>query len=148
MLLRKVMAFAVLLIPSIGHGAAAATGALDSRPMWFDLLATEPAAAQTFYAAVFDWTFEPTSPGYSIIKQDGNAIGGVFDMTRTQNSKDGLAVYFAVSDLEETLEKARANGANIVLAPTPSPDRQKIFALFVDPSGRTVGLVAASSGKE
>src|SRR6185503_21364128 len=54
--------------------------------VWHDLVTDNPAASRAFYGALFGWTFEDgegVDPGYTIIKQDGVAIGGVVTLRRT-----------------------------------------------------------------
>jgi predicted enzyme related to lactoylglutathione lyase len=71
---------------------------------WINMLTPQPAEAQRFFAALFDWTFTPMSPiaGWTI-KVKGHDIGGMFDCDHPQTPKGtppliGVAVKVANAD--------------------------------------------------
>ena len=72
------------------RSAGAASKAADVRPelpgkfVWFDLLTNDAAAAEKYYGGLFGWTFEPLEGHenpYKMIREKGQPIGGIVDMT-------------------------------------------------------------------
>ena len=53
------------------------TAYLPGKFVWYDLLAEDPAAVQSFYAGLFGWVFEDTGEGYTVIRNGDRAIGGM-----------------------------------------------------------------------
>lgn len=74
---------------------------------WNELNVRAMDRAMTFYGALFGWTFadNPAAPGqYKLIEQDGEAIGGILQMTEEWGDMPAhWMVYFAVADLDAIL---------------------------------------------
>jgi hypothetical protein len=101
------------------------------------LPATDVARSAAFYQAVFGWELrgDPDQPSFS----DGT--GHVIGHWRTDLEPAGMAgvrPYVYVEDLGATLERAAAQGAEVVAAPYPEGSLR--IAVVRDPAGNAVGI--------
>jgi predicted enzyme related to lactoylglutathione lyase len=99
--------------------------------------ATDPQAAADFYEAVFGWTVRRDREDPAFEDGTGHVIGH-FRSDHDVAGEAGVRLYIFVEDLDETLEKALANGAQVVTEPYPEGDLW--VALIRDPSGNVVGV--------
>ena len=98
--------------------------------------AADPTDAAAFYEAVFGWRIERP---YTDFEAPG-LIGQWVD-DRAPCRYGGPMIWLHVTDMDETLERAVAHGAEIAEPPTPDgPDRT--LATIVDPAGNPIGLAA------
>ena len=114
------------------------------RNIWFELWVRDVEVAKAFYVELFDWGYEPMTaydPGYWLIRTDGESIGAIVASPpdAALPSDQGTIVYVGVSDLGETVERAVALGAAVVMRPTSIPDGSA-FAIIRDPLGNRLGL--------
>src|ERR1700759_3708800 len=98
--------------------------------------ARDVARSAAFYQAVFGWELRggPDAPSFS----DGT--GHVIGHWRTDlepAGEAGVRPYVYVSDLEATLERAEAQGAEVVAAPYHEGSLR--IAVVRDPAGNAVG---------
>ena len=52
--------------------------------IWYELMTTEPEAAEQFYGPLVNWSFEDAADGdkgYRLFKADGPPVGGVLPLT-------------------------------------------------------------------
>jgi len=109
--------------------------------VWTDARLTDPAAGKDFYAAVFDYRFEPV-PGapddYGTFLVDGRVAGGMGGMLGTGGVPAHWLAYFSVDDVDATVADALAVGGTVVGAPQDTPFGRT--ALLTDPFGATFGL--------
>jgi uncharacterized protein len=107
---------------------------------WNELATPDPDASSVFYAALFDWTFEPFegSPDpYLTIKNGEVTNGGV----RTLNSPGPpphWLVYFAVDDLDASLAKVAELGGATHAGPIDISVAR--IAVVADPQGAMFAL--------
>lgn len=144
----RLLAISMLLSSaSFIHATSGTAKEVGSGAIWFDIISADFATTDTFYTNVLGWSFRQTTAEYALIESNGTAIGGVY---RTENFKSGsgVAVYITVADIEQTLSRARANGATVVMGPTATPDHQSFMAMFLDPNGRAIGLISPVLSKE
>ncbi|MBV9792325.1 MAG: VOC family protein [Actinobacteria bacterium] len=99
--------------------------------------ARDVAASGRFYQAVFGWELrgDPDQPSFS----DGT--GHVIGHWRTDleaAGEAGVRPYVYVEDLGATLERAAAQGAEVVHA--PYPEGGLTIAVIRDPGGNAVGV--------
>ena len=93
---------------------------------------------RAFYNDVFGWSVEDPSPIGAIRTESGVGVdGGLHQVDESQSPY--LAVYVAVEDLDGTVARAEAGGANIIVPPTDVDGVGK-FAMFTDPEGNCIGL--------
>lgn len=94
-----------------------------------------------FYSKIFDWQYMPMFPGYEYVPApDGFPVGGGVGVAGEQPK--GVYIYFSVDSIEDTLAKAEAAGATVVLPKHPVPNVGHI-AIFLDPDGNPIGLHTA-----
>ena len=106
----------------------------------FEFMTSDPEKCKAFYGAVFDWQFDDESmPGYTLVQTGQEPSGGVFPKPASA-PQPCLNVYFQVDDIDQTMERATANGATELVAKTPIPGVGH-FAMFVDPEGVVVGVM-------
>ncbi len=116
--------------PSAGAGAA-----VD----WFEVLGSDAAATQRFYADLFGWTVNTAgSPGYAMVDTAaGHGIqGGLGAGDQTQR---WATVYASVPDVEQTLAQAEQLGGSRVYGPMAVDDHMQTGALR-DPAGNVFGV--------
>jgi uncharacterized protein len=99
--------------------------------------ATDPQASADFYEAVFGWTVRRDREVPAFEDGTGHVIGH-FRADHEVAREAGVRPYIFVEDLDETLEKARAHGAEVITEPYPEGDLW--VALILDPAGNAVGV--------
>lgn len=106
----------------------------------FEFMTADVARCRAFYSGVFDWRFDDgTMPGYTLIQTGQDAAGGMFQ--KPPNAPFVcLNVYFSVSDIDATLQKAISLGGRVVVPRTPIPGVGH-FAMFADPENVVIGIM-------
>ena len=99
--------------------------------------ATDPQASADFYEAVFGWRVRRDREDPAFENGTGHVIGH-FRADHRVAGEDGVRPYVFVESLDEALERARAQGAEVVEEPYPEGDLW--VALVRDPAGNVVGL--------
>lgn len=108
----------------------------------WELMVADIDKSKEFYAKIFDWKVEESRfPGYSSI-DPGAEPPGAFMAKPEAAPGCALNVYFHVADIEETLAKAAATGAMVVVPKTEIPG-MGWWAMFADPDGITLGVFEA-----
>ncbi len=109
-------------------------------PCWVDLSVNDQPAAQEFYAALFGWEFEVTSPeygGYAMALLAGKYVGGLGPkMGPAQPS--AWTTYLASADLDETAAAIAAAGGIIHAAPMQIGENGRMM-IAIDSSGAAFG---------
>ncbi|MBO0901425.1 VOC family protein [Cellulomonas sp. zg-ZUI222] len=114
-------------------------------PGWADLTVTELGPTQRFYGGLLGWQLSiggPETGGYVTATVDGHVVAGikVADVPRPA----GWCVYLATDDLVQSVERAVAAGATVVLDPVTELDLGRL-AVLCDPTGAVVGLWEAGT---
>jgi len=99
--------------------------------------AVDPQASAAFYEAVFGWTVRRDREDPAFEDGTGHVIGH-FRADHQVAGEAGVRPYVFVENLDATLEKARANGAEVMAEPYPEGDLW--VALILDPAGNAVGV--------
>lgn len=89
---------------------------------WVECGTSDGEAAKKFYTGLFGWSFEdnPMGPGqiYTMLKQDGKDIGGLFQMgAEMAGVPPHWLSYVSVTSADETAQKAKAAGATLLKEP-------------------------------
>lgn len=121
------------------------------RFMWHDLGTTDPDAAWSFYTELFGWQESRRVPmgdmgAYRIFAADGVELGG---MMKSPSAADapGWLYYVQVRDIEDTVDRVRSGGGDVVHDIMPVPGGR--IAVCRDPEGAEFGLhEQATSGSE
>jgi hypothetical protein len=114
---------------------------------WNELNTRDPAAAKTFYSAVFGWEPEDHAMGpatYTEWKLDGRSIGGMMDMNPNVPAQvpPHWLVYFTVEDTDAAVATITANGGSILVGPFDISRGR--FAVAADPQGAAFAVFAMS----
>ena len=104
----------------------------------------DAAELRRFYAALFDWQVTGDAE-YGLVAPADGGIGGGILQTR-EGMPSYVTFYVDVADLEESLQRASELGGRTVVPPTPIPGIGA-FAMFEDPGGNTIGLMAERRGE-
>lgn len=115
---------------------------------WEDLRSTDPAAAQRFYAGVFEYEFHElpmAGPDYSTFHLTGDPapLGGMGGMMASpEGTPSHWLVYLSVADAGETVAVAAAHGGTVVAPAFSSPYGR--MATVADPAGAVFMLAQAA----
>ncbi|MCA8975559.1 MAG: VOC family protein [Planctomycetes bacterium] len=110
-------------------------GPWPGRFVWHDFMTTDAAAAQNFYASLFDWQInEMPVQGhtYRMIMCGPGPIGGIVEEKNIPMSH--WMPYVAVEDVDATAAKITASGGSVCVPPTDIPGTGR-FAVVGDPAG-------------
>ncbi|MGI8867698.1 MAG: VOC family protein [Mycobacteriales bacterium] len=112
---------------------------------WNELHTKSYDAAQTFYSAVFGWTFNEVGGDqmqYSVFSTPGaeQSVGGIFnDPQLAADHPSYWLVWFAVGDCDEAVTKATGLGSSALMPPTDSPFGR--MSVVRAPQGEVFGLI-------
>lgn len=111
---------------------------------WNELATGNLKAAKDFYGKVFGWKFTDHEMGdmtYTMIKAGNQEFAGIWSIPKDQEKHipPHWMSYILVANIEESLEKARKNGASIV-KPVTNAGNYGRFAIITDPTGAHVAL--------
>jgi predicted enzyme related to lactoylglutathione lyase len=113
---------------------------------WYELMTTDPKAAEGFYTKVVGWSTQPwpgLDPPYTCWMKADQPVGGL--MLLPEEAKAGGAppnwmMYVAVADADRTVERARSLGAKVEVAPREIPSVGR-FAVLSDPQGAVFAIL-------
>ena len=110
---------------------------LHHRIDYFELPATDLAAAKRFYSAAFSWTFTDYGPSYTAFGYAGagREAGGISN--DTDHTRGPLAILYSDS-LEGSEQKVQAAGGTIVKPISSFPGGRRFH--FTDPSGNELAV--------
>jgi uncharacterized protein len=128
-----------------GHIGARLVGESNTL-VWTELVTKDPAGAQAFYGALFDWTWkasETSAVEYYEIHRGGRPIGGLLPMSgqRWADVPPGWMPYFGVADCGRAVARAGDLGGRAAVAPTDIPGVGR-FAVLQDDQGARFSVVA------
>lgn len=111
---------------------------------WSDLATTDVAAAKEFYKSVLGWKFmdrEIEGVNYTMIQKDDKDIGGIWTIPKEKEGERAShwMTYVAVNNVQETLDKAVKNGAQ-VLRPVMKIEDKGSVAVVIDPTGARIAF--------
>ncbi|NMM47913.1 VOC family protein [Marinigracilibium pacificum] len=116
--------------------------------VWHDLATSNPTAAMKFYGEVFGWEFETLGSGdnlYHVIKNNGKAIGGIFQLAPKYGDRSEWVGSISVQNLDAALKFNEASGGKTIFD-TAEFDGRGSTALIQDPQGAIVALLKSSTG--
>ncbi len=118
---------------------------------WADMATTDIAAAKSFYATLFGWTFTDNAVApdmvYSIISVDGGAVGGLYPQPAAMQAAGippAWTPYISVDNLHGVVALVPAQGGSVVAPPCEVPDTG-LMAAIADPQGAMVNLWSRDS---
>ena len=108
---------------------------------WVELGTSDSGAAKNFYHQLFGWDYEDNSMGehgvYSIVKLNGKEVGGLYNLFPelvSQGVPPHWLSYVAVTNADESVEKAKAEGATVMNGPMDVMTAGRM-AVIKDPTG-------------
>ena len=128
----------------IGAGLVNEPGSL----IWNELITDQADASLAFYSEVLGLTSELSDMGgnpYTLLKVGDDMVGGSMPPPM-EGVPNHWHVYFAVEDLDASLEQARGLGASVVAGPIPTPIGP--MATMSDPEGALFSLFQATGQAE
>lgn len=115
-----------------------ATSTLLGRPVWYELMTTDPAAAETFYNKVIGWTsapFDQSSSSYTLFKRTGDVgVAGLMKRPDDMHMPPFWAMYVAVPNLEQAVAHIKRLGGS-ELSPVIEVATVGRLQMLKDPQG-------------
>jgi len=128
---------------------------LPGKVIWRDLLTHDPEGSQRFYEGLFGWEFESVGSAaglssnatYTLIRHNGNLIGGMIDTIALNNRSDisQWIVLMSVDDIDTAAAKFAAGGGQVITPPTDL-QRRGSLAVVRDAEGAALGLLQTRDG--
>ena len=121
--------------------------------VWYELLTTDPAAAENFYRGVIGWSGQDSGvPGvaYTILSAGAIPIGGLMALPEAalkMGARPGWIGYVGVEDVDSSADEFENTGGVIHKAPADIPGVGR-FAVVADPQGAALSLFKGASGAE
>ena len=124
-----------------GAGIVNEPGAMS----WNELRLPDPKSVQNFYTQLFGWSYQETDMGgglaYVGVNVGGKLNGGMIpSQVMGPDVPPHWAIYFAVEDTDEAVERAQGIGAKVLASPMDVPKGR--FASLADPQGAAFSIVA------
>jgi uncharacterized protein len=111
---------------------------------WYELMTTDPVAAQTFYSELFGWTMrdqEMPMGTYTVFANQGKEVGGLMaHPPGTEGVPPHWALYITVDDVDASLAKAQSLGATVLMPPMDVADVGRM-ATISDPQGAVINII-------
>lgn len=116
---------------------------MSSPVVHFEIAGSDVSELIKFYRTVFDWKIFPLNDELYIAdpESDQGIEGHLFETTEDMNFTNLVIIYLMVEDIVECLEKAEHLGGKILIQPQEIPGNASHYALFLDPSGNSIGLL-------
>lgn len=119
--------------------------------VWYELLTSDAAAAQTFYGAVMGWGAQLSGHvperGYTILSAGAMPVAGLMALPAeacAAGARPGWMGYLAVHDVDATVARIHAAGGRQLRAPEDIPQVGR-FAVVADPQGAPFALIRGLS---
>lgn len=117
---------------------------------WADLVTSDPSRASQFYSGLFGWEImagEHDPSGYLHIKNGEDFIGGIPPAkSLPPSAPPHWMIYFAVSDCDASVAKAKKLGATLHVPPMTLENVGR-FAVIADPQGASFAIFKAHPRK-
>ena len=121
-----------------------ATSTLLGRPVWYELMTTDTAAAEKFYRAVIGWTAAPfdQSPNpYTLFKRGGDVqVAGLMKTPDGMNMPPFWSMYVAVPKLEEAVGQIKRLGGKEMSGVIEVPGVGRM-QMLTDPQGAAFYII-------
>jgi predicted enzyme related to lactoylglutathione lyase len=109
----------------------------------FEVTGKDGEALAGFYEQLFGWKTQGVPDmGYWLVEKEGDGIAG--GIGTSQEGPGQVTFYVQVDDPQAALDKAESLGGKTVL-PVMTIPNMVTLALFADPEGHVVGIVASQT---
>ena len=121
--------------------------------VWYELMTSDPEAAERFYRSVVGWSAQAGGGGgasYSVMRAESGPAAGIMALpeeARAAGGRPGWLGYVAVEDVDEASERVRAAGGSVHRAPADIPDIGR-FSVVADPQGANFMLFKPAGSGE
>ena len=111
--------------------------------VWYELVTTDPGAAQEFYGDVIGWKtapFDDAGIPYTMWMKDEAPVGGVMELpeeARKRGVPPHWMGYVAVPDVDATAARAGKLGGHTIMGPQDIPNVGR-FVILADPQGAVI----------
>jgi len=128
-----------------------ATSTLLGRPVWYELMTSDTAAAEKFYRNVIGWTAAPfdQSPNpYTQFKRSGDVgVAGLMKTPEGMNMPPFWSMYVGVPDLDEAVARIKRLGGSELseVIEVPTVGRMQMMK---DPQGAAFYIIQPSPREE
>jgi uncharacterized protein len=125
---------------------------LLGKPVWYELLTTDLAAAEAFYTAVVDWTVAPFEGGtgthpYRVLNNaGGRGVGGMMPLPEGMNAPPHWVMYLGAPDIDEAIATVERLGGSGLSPLLDIPDVGRLRTMR-DPQGAMFSLLEPSSSE-
>jgi predicted enzyme related to lactoylglutathione lyase len=127
-----------------------ATSTLLGRPVWYELMTTDAAAAEAFYKNVIGWTsapFEESPNPYTVFSRSGNVqVAGLLARPQGMNMPPFWSMYVAVPKLEEGVAHIKKLGGS-ELSPVIEVPTVGRLQMMKDPQGAVFYIIQPGSSE-
>lgn len=118
---------------------------------WNELVTTDQAAGNAFYAEVFGWTFPGSMPmgemgDYIFVATGAETIGATMRQSAPEQPA-GWQFYFRAADIDAAAATVKAEGGLVHFGPMDVPGGDRII-IASDPAGLGFGVVAPATKGE
>lgn len=117
-----------------------------NKPAWVELMTTDRAAAQAFYAKVFGWDIEVTEDpqygGYGMARMGGKDAAGMGN-TQSPDQPAAWGLYLGTDDTDALARRVTAAGGTVVMGSMDVGEMGRM-AVFQDPSGAFISAWQAT----
>jgi uncharacterized protein len=124
---------------------------LLGRPVWYELMTTDTAAAETFYKNVIGWTsapFEGSPDPYTVFKRGGEVqVAGLLKRPAGMTAPPFWAVYVAVPKLEDAVAHIKRLGGS-ELSPVIDVPTVGRLRMMKDPQGAAFYIIQPAPREE
>jgi predicted enzyme related to lactoylglutathione lyase len=128
-----------------------AVSTLLGRPVWYELMTTDTAAAEKFYKNVVGWNaapFDGSPTPYTVFKRSGDVqVAGVLKRPDGMNMPPFWSMYVAVPKLEEAVARIKRLGGSELsgLIEVPTVGRMQMMK---DPQGAAFYIIQPAPREE
>ena len=106
--------------------------------IWFEIHGQDPNRLHDFYRTVFGWIIDADNPmSYGFVQTGSDR--GIQGAVATGQGTRGVVVFLEADDVQATLDRAVAAGAEVVVPVGGIPGVVEL-AQFRDPEGNWIGL--------
>jgi predicted enzyme related to lactoylglutathione lyase len=124
---------------------------LLGRPVWYELMTSDPAAAEAFYKNVVGWTaapFEASPQPYTVFKRSGGAqVGGVMKTPVDMKMPPFWAMYLGTPKLEDTVAQIKRLGGSEMSPVIEIPTVGRL-QMLKDPQGAAFYIIQPATTEE
>ena len=120
-----------------------ATTTLHGTFVWYELMTTDPPAAESFYSDVVGWgttPFEGAQIPYTMWLKDETPIGGLVRIPEGEQANGvtpNWMAHVAVDDVDATAARAKELGGEVLMGPEDIPNIGR-YAVLRDPQGAVI----------